>query len=118
MKPTLETLSGPKAVCLQQLKIPPHADAYWHLLEAMRILERAPTLLASPHKLLYPEIAHRCGRSLSSVEKAIRLCIRVGWAEGALAPLRPYLQKQDKRPTNSEFLSALMIWYAHRLNSP
>lgn len=111
----MEGLNGQKAACLRQLGIRPYEDAYWELIIAMQILEQSPTLLASIHKLLYAEIANKCDHSATSVEKAFRGCIARHWKAGSLEVLQPYLSG-NKRPTNSQFLSALMIWYADKIN--
>lgn len=115
MRLTLEHLNGVRAVCLQQLGIFPGQNAYWELLEAMELLEQSPTLLANVHKLLYAEIAGKCGGTAGGVEKTIRVCVKRCWEAGTLEPLQPCLRDPEKRPTNSEFLSALMIWYAGRI---
>lgn len=115
MRLTLEPLNGARAVCLRKLGIFPEQEAYWELLTAMELLEESPMMLANVHKLLYPEIAGRCGGAAGSVEKNIRVCVKKCWESGTLEPLRPYLREPDNRPANSGFLSALMIWYADRL---
>lgn len=114
MMTILEGLNGRKAACLRQLGILPFEDAYWELITAMQILEQSPTMLASIHKLLYAEIAKKCDRSAASIEKAFRGCIFRHWQEASWEVLRPYLAV-SKRPTNSQFLTALMMWYADML---
>ena len=94
-------LSSAASRKIYALNITPQADAYWYLMTSFQILADNPRLLASTHKLLFPEVADRHNTSTAAVEGAIRRVIQQAWDDGLI--------KSRARPTPGQLLAMLLI---------
>ncbi len=129
MKPTLPAPYAPMAVAessdidcdlttlLIDIGIPASLSGYTYLREAIRLvidLGTTPDGLLS--KRIYPEIAKKHGKSMASVEKAIRTAIETAWLRGrtdVLDRLFGYtISAQRGKPTNTEFIAMIADRYA------
>ena len=62
-------------------------------------------------KELYPAIAKKCNTTPSRVERAIRHAIEVAWTDNGVELRREFQdRKENKRPTNSEFISRISAY--------
>ena len=101
---------------LLTLGIPPKLRGFAYLKEAVVLYREDP--MQSVTKVLYPEVAKRCGCAPMHVERSIRSAIDAGWKRRDDRIWQLYFQPdregQIRRPSNSEFISRL----ADSLRSP
>ena len=94
---------------LLTLGIPPKLRGFAYLKEAVALYREDP--LQSVTKLLYPEVAKRCGCAPMHVERSIRSAIEAGWKRRDDRVWRLYFQPDREgripRPSNGDFISRL-----------
>lgn len=94
---------------LLTLGIPPKLRGFAYLKEAVVLYQEDP--LQSVTKLLYPEVAKRCGCAPMHVERSIRSAIEAGWKRRDDRVWRLYFQPDREgripRPSNGDFISRL-----------
>ena len=94
---------------LLTLGIPPKLRGFAYLKEAVILYREDP--LQSVTKVLYPEVAKRCGCAPMHVERSIRSAIDAGWKRRDEQVWRLYFQADReggiRRPSNGEFISRL-----------
>lgn len=102
---------------LIDIGIPASLSGYTYLREAIRMVIDngiAPDGMLS--KQIYPALAKRHGKSVASVEKAIRTAIETAWIRGRtdlLDQLFGYtVSAQRGKPTNTEFIAMIADRYA------
>lgn len=102
---------------LIDIGIPASLSGYTYLREAIRLVidgGMAPEGILS--KRIYPVIAKKHGKSIASVEKAIRTAIETAWIRGRtelLDRLFGYtVSAQRGKPTNTEFIAMIADRYA------
>lgn len=100
---------------LLSIGIPPNLLGYGYIISAMEIIALNPWCLHSITKELYVDIALKYGVSASSVERAIRNAISIGWLHGNIDYIYHIFKNcvnPDKGvPTNSIFLSRLFHYF-------
>lgn len=100
---------------LLSIGIPPNLLGYSYIVSAMEIIALNPLYLHTITKGLYVDIALKYGVSASSVERAIRNAINVGWLHGNLDYIyhifRNSVRPDKGVPTNSLFLSRLFHYF-------
>ena len=96
---------------MRELGVPPHIKGYSYLREAIIMTVRDPKVLEGVTKVLYPEVAKKCGTTPSRTERAIRHAIEVTWDRGDVDVLEEYfgntVSPLKGKPTNSEFIATL-----------
>ena len=94
---------------LLTLGIPPKLRGYAYLCHAVTLYQADP--LQSVTKVLYPEVAKRCGCAAMHVERSIRNAIDTGWKRRDDHVWKLYFPPdgtgQIARPTNGDFISRL-----------
>lgn len=94
---------------LLALGIPTKLRGCTYLREAVILYTRDP--LQSVTKVLYPEVAKRCGCAATHVERCIRSAIDAGWKRRDETVWKLYFPADPKgqiaRPTNGAFISRL-----------
>lgn len=96
---------------IRTLGIPAHIKGYQYIREGVLLALNDENMLAYITKYLYPTIAKKYNTTSSSVERAIRHAIGVAWERGnssAIAEIYGCEYMEERRPTNSEFLSVLV----------
>ncbi|MBP3391192.1 MAG: sporulation transcription factor Spo0A [Clostridia bacterium] len=101
---------------LIDMGIPASLSGYTYLREAIHLVI---DMGASPDgvlsKRVYPEIAKKYGKSMASVEKAIRTAIETAWIRGRtdiLDKMFGYtVSAQRGKPTNAEFIAMIADRY-------
>ena len=82
---------------------------YAYLREAVLLMAQNPS--QSVTKVLYPEVARRCGCAPMHVERGIRSAVAAAWAQRDEGVWRLYFQPDASgtipRPTNAAFISRL-----------
>lgn len=93
---------------LNALGLPPNYVGYGCIVHAVDIACNDPQTLTFVCKLLYPEVARRCGSTPSAVERNIRTVIAVLWntSPGRLQQLT-HFPARDK-PTPTQFIAILV----------
>ena len=93
---------------LHELGVPSHIKGYQYIREGIFLVYKNPEIIGGITKELYPEIADKYDSTASSVERAIRHAIDIGWNRGNLELMEDifgYSIDVDKsKPTNSEFI--------------
>ncbi len=89
--------------------IPAHIKGYQFLREAIKLAVRAPDIINSITKRLYPAIAESFSTSASKVERAIRHAIEVAWNRGKIENINNIfgikVYSANEKPTNGEFIA-------------
>lgn len=98
-----------------ELGMPAHLRGYHYLREAILLTLDNMELVGSVTKLLYPEIAKTFQTTNIKVERAIRSVIEIGWERGneeLYEEIFGYSRVHGKtRPTNSELILGIAVWY-------
>lgn len=102
---------------LIDIGIPASLSGYTYLREAIRlVIDMGTTPEGLLSKRVYPVIAKKYGKSMASVEKAIRTAIETAWIRGRtdlLDKLFGYtVSAQRGKPTNTEFIAMIADRYA------
>ena len=96
---------------LSEAGIPPYLDGFCYFKEAIDLVSKDPDRINHITKEIYPEIGRRHGVSGSCVERSMRNALAVAWRETYSAKSIFLWEKlhftKEKRPSNSEFLSAV-----------
>ena len=96
---------------LHDIGVPAHIKGYQYLREAIMLAVKAPEIINSVTKILYPEVAKTYHTTSSRVERAIRHAIEVAWDRGDVDEIQKifgYTVSNIKgKPTNSEFIAML-----------
>ena len=79
------------------------------MLSAIEQVLEDETSLEGVTKILYPDVAKKYNSTPQRVEKAIRHAIEVAWTDNGVE-LRREFQEENKRPTNSEFISRISAY--------
>lgn len=94
---------------LLALGVPTKLRGYTYLREAIGLMSGDPS--QSITKILYPEVARRCGCASMHVERGIRSAITAAWAHRDEQLWRLYFAPDEsgniRRPTNGEFITRL-----------
>lgn len=96
------------------LKLGFHANqyGYQYLRTAIYMVKEEPERITSVTKLLYPDVAKAHQVNASKVERAIRTSIETAWKEPKKEIIRivfnDFEQYMGHRPTNSEFIEAIV----------
>lgn len=110
-RPTGRTEPGIGGV-LAALHIPGKLRGCTYLRHAVPLYARDP--LQSITKVLYPEVARRCGCEPAHVERSIRSAIEAGWKCRDDNIWQMYFPAGEKglseRPSNAAFIAALARW--------
>lgn len=97
---------------LHTLGMPTHVLGYEYSREAILISLRNKDILREMTKGLYPAVAEAFNSTPSRVERAIRHAVELAWDRGDLNALHKFfgytVSSKKGKPTNSEFLSALV----------
>lgn len=100
---------------LLSIGIPPNLLGYTYIITAVEFISLNPMYLNVITKGLYADIASKYEVTASSVERAIRHAISVGWSYGNLDYIYQIFKnsvRPDKgTPTNSLFLSRLFYYF-------
>ncbi len=101
---------------LIDIGIPASLSGYTYLREAIRlVIDMGTTPDGLLSKQIYPVIAKKHGKSMASVEKAIRTAIETAWIRGRtdlLDRLFGYtVSAQRGKPTNTEFIAMIADRY-------
>lgn len=112
IRPVLATAPDPSTEVsnlLLALGIPTKLRGYAYLREAVLLIAREPS--QSITKVLYPEVARRCGCAAMHVERGIRSAVATAWSVRDENIWRLYFQPDAAgtipRPTNAAFISRL-----------
>ena len=100
---------------LLSIGIPPNLLGSTYIITAVEYIWLNPLYLNVITKGLYADIASKYGVSASSVERAIRHAIGVGWSYGNIDYIhhifRNSIRPDKGAPTNSLFLSRLFYYF-------
>ena len=100
---------------LLTIGIPSHLLGYTYIITALEYVSLNPMYLNLMTKQLYPSIAKTHATTPSSVERAIRHAISVGWSCGNIDYIYEIFKnsvRADKGvPTNSLFLARLFHYF-------
>ena len=101
---------------LIDIGIPASLSGYTYLREAIRlVIDTGMTPDGMLSKQIYPVIAKKHGKSMASIEKAIRTAIETAWIRGRtdlLDRLFGYtVSAQRGKPTNTEFIAMIADRY-------
>lgn len=101
---------------LIDIGIPASLSGYTYLREAIRlVIDSGATPDGLLSKQIYPVIAKKHGKSMASIEKAIRTAIETAWIRGRtdlLDRLFGYtVSAQRGKPTNTEFIAMIADRY-------
>ena len=112
IRPVLVTAPEPATEVsnlLRTLGVPTKLRGYAYLREAVLLMAQSPS--QSVTKVLYPEVARRCGCAAMHVERGIRSAVATAWSQRDEAVWRLYFQPDTSgtipRPTNAAFISRL-----------
>ena len=93
------------------LGIPTRLKGYKYMLSAIEQVLEDETSLEGVTKILYPDVAKKYNSTPQRVEKAIRHAIEVAWTDNGVELRREFQdRKENKRPTNSEFISRISAY--------
>lgn len=91
--------------------IPTRLKGYKYMLSAIEQVLEDETSLEGVTKILYPDVAKKYNSTPQRVEKAIRHAIEVAWTDNGVELRREFQdRKENKRPTNSEFISRISAY--------
>lgn len=95
--------------CLEDAGIQPHMKGYQYIKEAIWMGIEEIEALNAFTKWIYPAIAKKYQTSGASVERAMRHAIQSAWNKNqASESSAMFRYSRRKKPTNSEFVSALV----------
>lgn len=96
---------------LHEMGVPAHIKGYHYIRHAVELVVDDIDLLGAVTKKLYPEVAAEFGSTSSRVERSIRHAIEVVWDRGNEKALLKYfasnMQKENSKPTNSQFIARI-----------
>lgn len=94
---------------LHALGISPNIKGFCYVREAIRLTIESPEMLHSVTTALYPTIAKTYQSTPTNVERAIRYAIKFAWDNGDADIINSYFgrTKQNKKPTNSQFIATI-----------
>ena len=93
------------------LGIPTRLKGYKYILAAIEQVLEDETSLEGVTKILYPDVAKKYNSTPQRVEKAIRHAIEVAWTDNVVELRREFEDgKENRRPTNSEFISRISTY--------
>lgn len=99
---------------VRNLGVPAHIKGCRYMKFAILMVMEDSNRVNYITKLLYPEIAKKCGTTASSVERAIRHAIDTIWIRGNKELLGEifgtFVMEGQERPTNSKFIAAVADW--------
>ena len=99
---------------LASLGTPMHVRGYQYLKTAIELTARTPSLVSAITKMLYPQLALMYDTSPSCVERAMRHAIQTIFqrsrSELKRVMFSAYLDVENERPTNSEFIATASNW--------
>ena len=77
---------------------------------ALSLALEEPARVQSVTKLIYPDVARRCGTGVKCVERGIRTVISLAWERNPtlLCQMAGYPLK--RKPSNSSFLAIVTVW--------
>ena len=97
---------------MHTLGMPAHVLGYEYAREAILIALGNKDILREMTKGLYPAVSQRFNTTPSRVERAIRHAVELAWDRGDVDTLHKFfgftVSAKKGKPTNSEFLSALV----------
>ena len=100
---------------LHDLGVPAHLNGYGYLRDAVCMVIENPLLVNSMTKEVYPTLAAKSGKTVASVEKAIRTAVEVSWSRGKIEILEEIfgftVNLQKGKPTNTEYIAMLADRY-------
>lgn len=94
---------------LRELGLPVHVLGYQYAREAILMAVQDRTVLAGMTKVVYPDVAKRCGSTPSRVERSIRHAVDIIWTRGNPGAIRRYFGNRlgEEKPSNSEFVAGI-----------
>lgn len=102
------------SILVRNLGVPAHIKGCRYMKFAILMVMEDSNSINYITKLLYPEIAKKCGTTASSVERAIRHAIDIIWIRGNKELLTEIFGRfavdGQERPTNSKFIAAVSEW--------
>lgn len=100
---------------LHDLGVPAHLNGYGYLRDAVCMVIENPLLINCMTKEIYPTLAAKKGKTVASVEKAIRTAVEVSWSRGKIEILEEVfgftVNLQKGKPTNTEYIAMLADRY-------
>jgi len=100
---------------LLSIGIPPNLLGYAYIITAIELITQNPFYLRTMTKCLYQDIAIQYDVSVSSVERAIRNAISVGWLHGNIKTIDGIfyncVDPEKGFPSNSIFLTRLYHYF-------
>ena len=97
---------------MHTLGMPAHVLGYEYAREAILIALGNKDILREMTKGLYPAVSQRFNTTPSRVERAIRHAVELAWDRGDVDTIQKFfgftVSAKKGKPTNSEFLSALV----------
>ncbi len=94
---------------LHRIGISPNLKGFCYVREAIRLTIENPEMLHSVTTALYPTLAKTYKSTPANVERAIRYAIKHAWDKGDADVINSYFRytKQNKKPTNSQFIATI-----------
>lgn len=92
---------------LQSLGVTENYSGFFPAVYAVQLSISNPERLRLITKLIYPDVAARCGTSWKSVERNIRTLVSVAWENDPLMLSQLAGFPLKRKPTNAQFLSIL-----------
>ena len=96
---------------LKTLSFMPNHNGFNYIREAVKLAFGMDDDYSGISKIIYPEIAKRCGTTKASVEHSIRTAISRAWKRTddnhKLEVFGTYALHEDWTPTNSELIAVL-----------
>ena len=86
-----------------------------NILDLMAIKKPCIQIRTNLEKEVYPTLAAKSGKTVASVEKAIRTAVEVSWSRGKIEILEEVfgftVNLQKGKPTNTEYIAMLADRY-------
>ena len=102
------------AETLKRVGVPTSLLGNSYLRYAIKIALEDASLLRGITKVLYPDVAKHFGTNWLRVERAIRHAVEVAWDRGDAIFLNEIfgdtISAEKGKPTNKEFISAIVDW--------
>lgn len=94
---------------LHKIGISPNIKGFCYIREAILLVIENPEMLHSVTTSLYPTIAKTYKCTPTNVERDIRYAINFAWDKGDTDIISSYFRytKQNKKPTNSQFIATI-----------
>ncbi len=94
---------------LNRLGFPHNIKGFCYVREAIQLVIEKPEMLHSVTTTLYPTIAKTYKSTPANVERDIRYAIKYAWDNGDADIIGSYFRhtKQNKKPTNSQFIATI-----------